>query len=316
MAWGRREAIGGTRRTLSVLLTAALLVLASVRPAALRAGDALAASREDYLRGRHAQVVTGLRAYLQGNPGNATAWAWLGASLSHQGRSAEATAAFERAYRLTPSYDLALWLGAAYAQAGRATDARRYLTAVAASGRTPLAGIASRWLRGLQGQAAPMLPGARSPQAYTAYARVVRWYNPALHSAQVDAIVRSVLYFSTTYRVDPRLVMALIAVESGFQVTAHSPAGAHGLGQLMPATWRAMRVHPGDPVGNVYATVRVLKGNLERLGNDPVLALAAYNAGRGAVERYAGIPPYRETQWYVYNVLSVYQHFAGGHAEN
>jgi soluble lytic murein transglycosylase-like protein len=82
----------------------------------------------------------------------------------------------------------------------------------------------------------------------------------------------------------------------------------------MPATWQAMRVHPADPVANVYATVRVLKGNLERLGGDPVLALAAYNAGRGAVERYTGIPPYRETQWYVYNVLGLYQHFAGSRA--
>ena len=311
MARGRRGAIGITRQALPVSLGAALLALALTYPGALRAGDALSAAREEYLRGRHAQVVTTLRAHLLRNPGDATAWAWLGASLSRQGRSAEAIAAFERAYRLTPSHDLALWLGAAYAQAGRASDARRYLTAVAASGRTPLAGIASRWLRVLQGQSAPVLPGATSPQAYTAYARVVRWYNPALHSAQVDAIVRSVLYFSTTYRVDPRLVMALIAVESGFRVTAQSPTGAYGLGQLMPATWRAMRVHPGDPVANVYATVRVLKGNLERLGGDPVLALAAYNAGRGAVERYAGIPPYRETQWYVYNVLSVYQHLAG-----
>jgi soluble lytic murein transglycosylase-like protein len=176
--------------------------------------------------------------------------------------------------------------------------------------------MASRYLRALQGQAAPALPGATSPHAYASYSRVVRWYNPALRSAQVDAIVRSVLYFSARYRVDARLVMALIAVESGFHVTAQSPAGAYGLGQLMPATWRAMRVHPGDPVANVYATVRVLKGNLERLGDDPALALAAYNAGRGAVERFTGIPPYRETQWYVYNVLTVYHHFSGGRPES
>lgn len=312
MARGRHGVTGINRRARPLWLSAALLVLALAYPGPLRAGDALSAAREDYLRGRHPQVITTLRAHLSRNPGHATAWAWLGASLSHEGRAAEAIAAFEWAYRLKPSYELALWLGAAYAQAGRVSDARRYLSAVAASGRTPLAGMASRWLRGLQGQTAPVLPGATSPQAYTAYARVVRSYNPALASAQVDAIVRSVLYFSTTYRVDPRLVMALIAVESGFRITAQSPAGAYGLGQLMPATWRAMRVHPGDPVANVYATVRVLKGNLERLGGDPVLALAAYNAGRGAVERYTGIPPYRETQWYVYNVLSVYQHLAGG----
>jgi len=300
------------RRRRLPLWAAAIILLAAMSPGRASGGDALAAARGDYLRGRHTRVITALRAHLLQNPGNATAWAWLGASLSHEGRTTEAITAFEWAYRLRPSHDLALWLGAAYVQAGRVADARRYLSAVAASGKAPLSGIASRWLRGLQGQAAPVLPAATAPHAYAAYARVVRWYNPALPGAQVDAIVRSVLYFSTTYRVDPRLVMALIAVESGFRITARSPAGAYGLGQLMPATWQAMRVHPGDPVANVYATVRVLKGNMERLGGDPVLALAAYNAGRGAVERYTGIPPYRETQWYVYNVLSVYQHFAGG----
>jgi soluble lytic murein transglycosylase-like protein len=276
----------------------------------------VSAAREDYLRGRHAQVIVTLRAHLVRHPGDATAWAWLGASLSHESRFGEAVTAFEWAYRLKPSFELALWLGAAYAQVGRTPDARRYLAAVAASGRGPLAGMASRYLRALTGQTAPVLPGATSPHAYAAYSRVVRWYNPSLRSAQVDAIVRSVLYFSTKYRVDARLVMALIAVESGFHVTAQSSVGAYGLGQLMPATWRAMRVHPGDPVANVYATVRVLKGNLERLGDNPALALAAYNAGRGAVERYTGIPPYRETQWYVYNVLSVYHHFSGGRPES
>lgn len=298
------------------IILAALLVLSLLLPAAVRGGDPVSAAREDYLRGRHAQVITTLRAHLVRHPGDATAWAWLGASLSHESRFGEAVTAFEWAYRLKPSFELALWLGAAYARAGRTSDARRYLAAVAASGVGPLAGMASRYLRALSGQAAPVLPGATSPRAYSAYSRVVRLYNPSLRSAQVDAIVRSILYFSVTYHVDARLVMALIAVESGFQVTAQSPAGAYGLGQLMPATWRAMRVHPGDPVANVYATVRVLKGNLERLGDDPALALAAYNAGRGAVERYTGIPPYRETQWYVYNVLSVYHHFSGGRPES
>jgi len=299
-----------------VMVTAALLVLSLLESGPARGSDPVSAAREDYLRGRHAQVIVTLRAHLVRHPGDATAWAWLGASLSHESRFGEAVTAFEWAYRLKPSFELALWLGAAYAQVGRTPDARRYLAAVAASGRGPLAGMASRYLRALTGQTAPVLPGATSPHAYAAYSRVVRWYNPSLRSAQVDAIVRSVLYFSTKYRVDARLVMALIAVESGFHVTAQSSVGAYGLGQLMPATWRAMRVHPGDPVANVYATVRVLKGNLERLGDNPALALAAYNAGRGAVERYTGIPPYRETQWYVYNVLSVYHHFSGGRPES
>ncbi len=312
----RRTVTGITRWALPVTLSAALILLALTRPGTVSAGDPLTAAREAYLRGRHTEVIATLRAHLTRSPGNATAWAWLGASLSQTGRSTEAVAAFERAYRLRPSYDLALWLGAAYAQAGRPSAARRYLSAVARSGSSPTAGVASRWLRVLQGQIAPALPEATAPQAYAAYGRVVRWYNPSLTLAQVDAIVRSVLYFSIAYHVDPRLIMALIAVESGFHVTAQSPAGAYGLGQLMPATWRAMGVHPGDPVANVYATVRVLKGNLERLGGDPALALAAYNAGRGAVERYTGIPPYRETQWYVYNVLAVYQHFAGSQPQS
>jgi len=302
-----RRAAGG--RAALLLIAVCLAAAAEPRPAA--AADPLSSARADYLRGRHAQAVATLRAHVARNPSHATAWAWLGASLSQLGRTAESVAAFERAYRLRPSYELALWLGAAYAQSGRLADSRRYLAAVAAAGEGPLRGIAARWLRGLQGRTAPALPEAAAPHAYAAYVRIVRWYNPALTAAQVDAIVRSVLYYSTTYRVDARLVMALIAVESGFRITARSPAGAYGLGQLMPATWRMMRVHPGDPVANVYATVRVLKGNLERLGGDPVLALAAYNAGRGAVERYSGIPPYRETQWYVYNVLGLYQHFAG-----
>jgi soluble lytic murein transglycosylase-like protein len=298
----------------AAFLLVAVCVAAGSGPHSAVAADPLSSARADYLRGRHAQAVATLQAHLARNPRHATAWAWLGASLAQLGRTAESVAAFERAYRFGPSYEMALWLGAAYAQSGRPAEARRYLAAVASAGGAPLSGIAARWLRGLQGRTAPALPEATAPQAYAAYGRIIRWYNPALTAAQVDAIARSVLYYSTTYRVDARLVMALIAVESGFRITARSPAGAYGLGQLMPATWQMMRVHPADPVANVYATVRVLKGNLERLGGDPVLALAAYNAGRGAVERYSGIPPYRETQWYVYNVLGLYQHFAGQRA--
>jgi soluble lytic murein transglycosylase-like protein len=76
----------------------------------------------------------------------------------------------------------------------------------------------------------------------------------------------------------------------------------------MPATARALGVNPWDPVQNVYGSIRYLRGNLDRFGWDrPHLALAAYNAGRGAVARYEGIPPYPETQWYVANVSSLYR---------
>jgi soluble lytic murein transglycosylase-like protein len=81
-----------------------------------------------------------------------------------------------------------------------------------------------------------------------------------------------------------------------------------GLGQLMPATARALGVNPWDPVQNLYGSIRYLRGNIDRFGyGNAHLALAAYNAGRGAVERYEGIPPYAETRWYVANVSSLYR---------
>jgi soluble lytic murein transglycosylase-like protein len=102
--------------------------------------------------------------------------------------------------------------------------------------------------------------------------------------------------------VDPRLVRAVIEVESGFQVNARSPKGAMGLMQLMPATARRYAVkNPYDPVTNIDAGVRHLKSLLARF--PPALALAAYNAGEAAVERFGGVPPYAETRNYVSRIL-------------
>ena len=79
---------------------------------------------------------------------------------------------------------------------------------------------------------------------------------------------------------------------------------------LVRATADALGVNPWDPTQNLYGAIRYLRGNLDRFGwENPHLALAAYNAGRGAVERYDGIPPYAETQWYVYNVTTLYRRF-------
>jgi len=236
-------------------------------------------------------------------------WTWLGASLYHVQQLHEAEDAFRHALALHPSGEVALWLGAVEVALGKVKTAHEALVLAVRLGRPQTALWARQWLRMMDGQAVPVLPKEAVPEAY---AYVVRWYNPALTTSQVDAIVRSVLYYSANSGVDPRLVMALIAVESGFQITARSPAGAYGLGQLMPETWQAMRIHPGDPVANIYATVRVLRSQLERFGFDPALALAAYNAGRGAVERHGGIPPFNETQWYVYSVLTLYRHLSGG----
>jgi soluble lytic murein transglycosylase-like protein len=150
-----------------------------------------------------------------------------------------------------------------------------------------------------------------------AYKRAVAWFNPRLSEPQLETIARSVLGFSSRYGVDPRLVMAVLAVESGFKLDATSRKGAMGLGQLMPATARGLGVtNAYDPVQNIEASVRLIRGHLEKFSGRSsmeqlALALASYNAGSGAVRKYGGVPPYRETKNYIRKVASWYKHFCG-----
>ena len=97
-----------------------------------------------------------------------------------------------------------------------------------------------------------------------------------------------------------------IAVESAFDPSARSHAGAIGLGQLMPETARALGVDPADPVQNLHGSARYLLAQVERFGSLE-LALAAYNAGPEAVARHAGIPPYAETRGHVRKVMAIYR---------
>jgi len=104
--------------------------------------------------------------------------------------------------------------------------------------------------------------------------------------------------------VDAKLVRALIQVESGYQRRARSPRGAMGLMQLMPATARRYAVaDPYDPTSNIEAGTTHLKSLLERFPLS--LALAAYNAGEAAVQRFGGVPPYPETRDYVSRILEL-----------
>lgn len=108
---------------------------------------------------------------------------------------------------------------------------------------------------------------------------------------------------ATRHGVDADLVHAVIQAESGYNPNCRSSAGALGLMQLMPGTARALGVSdPLDPEANIEGGVKYLRQQLDRF-HDVDLALAAYNAGPGAVRRYDGIPPYRETQAYVRRVL-------------
>jgi soluble lytic murein transglycosylase-like protein len=127
--------------------------------------------------------------------------------------------------------------------------------------------------------------GAPTPGAATPYA------------AEIDAAAK-------TYNVDPALLRGLIRQESNFNPNAGSPAGARGLTQLMPGTAAALGVDPSVPAQAIEGGAKYLRQQLDKFGGDPAKALAAYNAGPGAVQRYGGVPPFAETQNYVRKVLA------------
>jgi hypothetical protein len=105
------------------------------------------------------------------------------------------------------------------------------------------------------------------------------------------------------YGVDPALALAVAQQESGLDQAAVSSAGARGVMQLMPATAAEMGVNAADLAGNIEGGVKYLAQLLQKFG-DTVLAVAAYNAGPGAVQQYGAVPPYSETQSYVSSVMA------------
>ena len=133
--------------------------------------------------------------------------------------------------------------------------------------------------------------------------------DPRLLKKNLDAWDDVILRAADVHRIAPELIKAVMLVESGMNPRATSPAGAQGLMQLMPATARGLGVDDSyDPQENVFGGARYLRKMLDRFG-DRSLALAAYNAGPGNVEKHGGIPPFEETRLYVKKVSKYYTHF-------
>jgi soluble lytic murein transglycosylase-like protein len=132
----------------------------------------------------------------------------------------------------------------------------------------------------------------------------VRWGVVREPPAKIRAMVRKM---APTYGLEPELVLAVIAVESGYRVDVVSDKNAMGLMQLIPETAERFGItEPFNPEQNLRGGMKYLRWLLAYFDGNVTLALAGYNAGEGAVLRYKGIPPYRETQEYVVKVHSVY----------
>jgi soluble lytic murein transglycosylase-like protein len=126
-------------------------------------------------------------------------------------------------------------------------------------------------------------------------------YKPPDLIMMIDAV-------SEHYKMDTHLIRAIVHTESSFKHRAVSPKGAIGMMQLMPGTAKRFKVaDPHDPIYNVIGGVQYMKWLLLHFNGDHVKAIAAYNAGEGAVEKYNGIPPYSETQAYVPRVMTLWK---------
>jgi soluble lytic murein transglycosylase-like protein len=167
------------------------------------------------------------------------------------------------------------------------------MIATSAAGQPPAAAASTNFQQQLM-QASASGPGIAAPLATASVAGASG--GPGPYKAEIDAA-------AAKYGLDPALLRGLIRQESNFDPNAGSPAGAQGLCQLMPGTAAALGVtNVHDPAQNIDGGARFLRQQLDAFGGDVSKALAAYNAGPGAVKRYGGVPPYAETQNYVRQV--------------
>ncbi len=171
------------------------------------------------------------------------------------------------------------------------------------------------------GAAATAVPAAAESAATPAagpttamYAAVLQTINPKLPLEKAQAYARSVMADAWRTHLDPRFIMSIVTVESRWRANAVSRTGARGLGQLMPATAATLGVNAWNAAENLRGTSAYLKTLMDHFAGKPnavTLAIAGYNAGPNAVERFNGIPPYGETQHYVVKVLRVWKQLNG-----
>jgi soluble lytic murein transglycosylase-like protein len=153
---------------------------------------------------------------------------------------------------------------------------------------------------------------ASEPGAGTSFASALQTATAsAAGGSSYDALIEQA---AARNGVDPAVLHGLIQQESGFDPSARSSAGAMGLTQLMPGTASSLGVaNPLDPAESIEGGARYLAQQLSRFGGNTADALAAYNAGPGAVQQYGGVPPYAETQSYVQKVLGYAESYRREH---
>lgn len=235
---------------------------------------------------------------------NAQAWVEAGWHAYRAGALGAAQTAFTRAASAAPGWATpAVWLGAvAVARGDRGRAAQWFEAALARHPTLAEAGYAEAWLKRLGIEVTRPRSRLRTVEEYAAFARAA---NPTLTRGQARWVGAAVLTAARNAQVDPRLLAAVIYIESRFEHGSISRAGAEGLGQLLPGTAAKLGVNARDPWQNLVGAARLLRLDYDEFHSVP-LALAAYNAGGAAVRRWGGIPPYAETQWYVWAVLWVY----------
>lgn len=216
----------------------------------------------------------------------------------------------ERAEGVPRDHRLALEHYCAAAEAGHAAAAFAtgwmYMTG---TGVAPDRRIASAWFAraAADGHGGAARMARRLPKAPPALATCDGTELARIEHGPPERLVRMIERIAREHAVDETLAVAVVAIESGFRTDAVSPRFARGLMQLMPDTAARFGVKdPFDPAQNLRGGMRYLRWLIDHFEGDVVLALAAYNAGEGAVRRYGGVPPFAETRGYIEKIRRYY----------